>query len=571
VQLVASPTAINFKQYVDGSPLTSGNCAGSQCTLTLLSAVNTAIPYTATPNGGAWLTIGSSFGSVSGTTPDKISVVASAARGHLSAGTYSGFVEVTSSLATNSPLRVPVTLTVVNFGSLIVSPASLGFQVTVGETTTFEQGISVTSTTSPIEAAFIAGGEGGFWLSTSVSPLTGFTPANIAVDVHPTGLLVGTYNGTVTISPRTGTGLGLGTAIVVPVTLTVVPARITVSPPQLNFAYQTGGPVPLTQTLLISGNTILPFNAQPATSSGGNWLSVNPTSGTTQALITVSVLPLNLPVGSYQGTITVSGTNGVLGSSVIPVGLTVMGPLPTITSIVNAASFSKQFFPTPGQVVSIFGTAIGPPVPQELQLDASGKVSTSLGNVQVLFGGQPAPLTYVSSTQINCVIPYEIIGVTSSPISVQVKNAGQLSNAFTLLPINSASPGIFATNGAGQAAALNQDGSPNGPAHPELAGNIVSVFMTGEGQTSPPGITGSVTCKSGCNTLQQIPVPLLPVTALVSNQPAMVTFAGEAPGLVAGVLQVNLVIPPNTPSGAVPLIISVGGVQSQAGVTLSVK
>jgi uncharacterized protein (TIGR03437 family) len=174
----------------------------------------------------------------------------------------------------------------------------------------------------------------------------------------------------------------------------------------------------------------------------------------------------------------------------------------------------------------------------------------------------------VSATQINCVVPYEIVGI-SNP-SVEVKYSGQASNTIELTSALT-SPGIFATNGTGQAAVLNQDGSVNGPANPEAAGNIVTIFMTGEGQTSPLGVTGSVTCRDGCNTLQQIPVPQQPVTAVVGNQPATVTFYGEAPGLVAGVLQVNLIIPPNTPPGAIPLAISVGGTQSQTGVTLSIR
>jgi uncharacterized protein (TIGR03437 family) len=384
--------------------------------------------------------------------------------------------------------------------------------------------------------------------------------------VNPTGLALGTYNGSITISPKNDT------ATVVPVTLAVTPPKvITVSPPQFTFAYQIGGPVPNAQALQVNGITSgLTFTVQSSTSSGGNWLLVNSSGGTTPAVISVSVNPTNLPAGSYQGTISVAGTNGASGSTVVPVGFTVTAQLPTITSLVNAASFLNQPI-SPGEVVSIFGTAIGPQSALQLQLDSSGKVFTSLGNVQVMVSGHLAPLTFVSSTQINCVVPYEIVGISNPSVpSVQVRYSGQASNPIELTSALT-SPAIFATNGTGQAAILNQDGSLNGPANPEAAGNIVSIFVTGEGQTSPPGVTGSVTCQSGCNTLQQIPVPQQPVTAVVGNQPATVTFYGEAPGLVAGVLQVNLIIPAGTPPGAAPLAISVGGKQSQPGVTLSVR
>jgi uncharacterized protein (TIGR03437 family) len=61
------------------------------------------------------------------------------------------------------------------------------------------------------------------------------------------------------------------------------------------------------------------------------------------------------------------------------------------------------------------------------------------------------------------------------------------------------------------------------------------------------------------------------VAALVNNQPAMIAWFGEAPGIVSGVMQVNVVIPPNTPSGPASLVITVGSVSSQPGVTVAVQ
>jgi len=197
-------------------------------------------------------------------------------------------------------------------------------------------------------------------------------------------------------------------------------------------------------------------------------------------------------------------------------------------------------------------------------IDSAGKVAITLGGVQVFFNHVPAPLTYVSDKQINCVVPYE-----GNPY-VEVKYLDQTSSAFNL-QVGAASPGIFTATGSGQAAALNSDNSPNAASNPAPAGSIVQLFMTGEGQTSPTGIDGSVTCSAGCATVSQIPVPLLPVAALINNQPATITFYGEAPGVVAGVMQVDIIIPPNTPSGQIPIVISVGGNASQGGVTISVR
>jgi uncharacterized protein (TIGR03437 family) len=69
-----------------------------------------------------------------------------------------------------------------------------------------------------------------------------------------------------------------------------------------------------------------------------------------------------------------------------------------------------------------------------------------------------------------------------------------------------------------------------------------------------------------------IPLPLLPVTVQVDGLDAVVAFAGDAPYLVSGVLQLNVQIPAGAQTGpAVSLVMSTGGVSSQAGVTVSVK
>jgi uncharacterized protein (TIGR03437 family) len=178
-------------------------------------------------------------------------------------------------------------------------------------------------------------------------------------------------------------------------------------------------------------------------------------------------------------------------------------------------------------------------------------------------------MIYASSTQVSAVVPYEMASI-SNP-SVWISYAGQTSTAYQL-SLASAAPGLFAQNasGNGPGAILNQDNSLNGPGHPAAKGSIVQVYLTGEGQTSPQGITGATTSVT-LPPPQVTPAPVQPVQVWVGGQPALYTYAGEAPGMVAGVMQLNVQIPANAPSGPLSILVSIGGNMSQSGITVSVE
>ena len=240
---------------------------------------------------------------------------------------------------------------------------------------------------------------------------------------------------------------------------------------------------------------------------------------------------------------------------------------PSITAVVSAADWQGGAV-SPGELVAITGDALGPAATSTLLLDQNGKVATSLEGVQVLFSGIAAPEIYVSASQINAIVPYELAGVANPYL--QIRSAGQTSGAFAL-KLASATPAIFTANGSGDgpAAALNQDYSYNTPGHPAAAGTYVVLYITGEGLTTSP-VTGQITTASAVPPVT--PQPLLtPVTALIGGQPAGVGFSGEAPGLVSGVLQINVLIPSNAPPGDLPVSVSLGGVTTQNGVTISVR
>jgi len=243
---------------------------------------------------------------------------------------------------------------------------------------------------------------------------------------------------------------------------------------------------------------------------------------------------------------------------------------PTVTAVVNAASFSDAQVIAPGEIVSIFGTDLGPASPSYLTLDSTGKVSTSIGGVTVSFSGYLAPLTYVSSTQINAIVPYEIAG-NPSPF-VEVTFAGEMSNEFSLQLATSA-PEIFTQNGSGTGpgAILNQNFSLNTQALAAAVGSIVQIYMTGEGLTTPAQATGAVTLVNTSGVGPLTPAPQLAVSVMIGGQPADLAFAGEAPYFVAGVLQVNAVVPATATSGANSITVQVGNQISQTGVTVWVQ
>ena len=291
------------------------------------------------------------------------------------------------------------------------------------------------------------------------------------------------------------------------------------------------------------------------------------TAGTAQAMLIVN--GSQLTVGSNTITAFYSGDANFAGSSASTT--VTVTTLPSITpgGVVNAASYSTGPV-APGEIVSIFGTNIGPANYALLTLDSTGKVSTSIGGVTVSFNGFLAPLTYVSSTQINAIVPYEIAGNTSP--SVQVTYGGQTSNPFAL-QLTAAAPALFTQNssGSGPADILNQDYSLNTQNNPAAKGSVLQIFLTGEGLTNPAQATGAVTPVNTSGVGPVTPAPQQAVSVMIGGQFAKLDFAGEAPGLVAGVLQVDAEVPVTANSGTNPITVRVGNQISQSGVTVWVQ
>jgi uncharacterized protein (TIGR03437 family) len=243
-------------------------------------------------------------------------------------------------------------------------------------------------------------------------------------------------------------------------------------------------------------------------------------------------------------------------------------PVPGSVSVVNAASGVGVSI-APGEIVTICGIGgLGPSTPVSAQPGSNGKYGTQLGGTTVSFGGTNAPVIYTSATQIAAIVPYSV--PVGGAVDVTVTYQGQSFTA-SAIPVAGSVPGVFTANstGIGQAAAVNQSNSVNGPTSPARVGSVISFYVTGEGQTTPAGVDGKPASTPA-------PAPVLPVNVTLNGQYVPVTYAGGAPGLVAGLMQVNAQIPANllqTFSGpvAIPVVVQVGFTFSQANVTITVS
>ena len=227
-------------------------------------------------------------------------------------------------------------------------------------------------------------------------------------------------------------------------------------------------------------------------------------------------------------------------------------PLINPQGLVNAAT-NRSAFSVPavarGSIVSIYGhdfsttTAVANSFPLSTQLSGTG--------TQVLFGGIAAPVFYVSPTQINAQVPFEL--PDGSSVDLVVRN-GFGTSASLEVALLTQDPGIFIVWRLGSEL-------PISPSNPILPGDTIIIWATGLGSVTPPVPSG----EPGPTN----PLTVLDITPLVKvgGGVAHVEYAGLAPGLV-GVYQINATVPADlfTPTADVALIVpGVVGPSGSAG------
>jgi uncharacterized protein (TIGR03437 family) len=257
------------------------------------------------------------------------------------------------------------------------------------------------------------------------------------------------------------------------------------------------------------------------------WLKVTPTSGTGSQQLTITATASGMANGVYNATLI------FLTPQVLEVPVTfAVGPSSTMSigGVANGASFQPAF--APGMILSVFGTQLAP----STQAASSLPLPLALAGVSATINGVPAPLYYVSSGQINVQIPYET-GAGAAVLGVN--NNGQ--TGVFLFTVTSSAPGVFNVPITGR------------------PGDTVTLYLTGDGLVSTTLATGAT--PFAATPLALLPQPALPLTVTVGGSQAAIAFAGIPPGL-AGVTQVNFVIPAAATAGVQPLVVTVGGVAS---------
>jgi uncharacterized protein (TIGR03437 family) len=205
-------------------------------------------------------------------------------------------------------------------------------------------------------------------------------------------------------------------------------------------------------------------------------------------------------------------------------------PGPAVTTVENAASYATGAV-SPGELVAILGSMFD--------------------GAQVTFGGYNAPVIYAAEGQIVLATPYEIAGETSTSMVV---TAGGVSASPQTLQVAAATPGIFIV--------LNPDGNANSARDPAPQGSALVLYATGAGQTTPPGVDGQT-------ETTVLPKPVLPVSVTVGGKSAALVYAGAAPNMIAGILEVKLQLPAGVSSGsAVPLVLNIGGFTTTVNVAI---
>lgn len=524
--------------------------------------------------GNGWLSVSPSSGSsTAGSPAPQVTVTINQAG--LAPGRYYGLIRISAPGAANTPQLVTAFLEVLPAGSdpgAVVQPPELVFSTTSGRPSSQQLLVYGIGGSPKLFRTDHSASDFIFEVLPSDGVLDPAQPSSFVV--QPAGIASdlyhfppGTYSGTLTFQ------FADGTIQSVKVTVISVP---TASPSAAAREGRRDGDVCSPQNLVLSLTSLgQSFPVSPGWPSaigvdvrdncGAPLTAGSVTASFSNSDPSISLESLNN--GNWQATwqTGTSASNGIAvhlhaddpqhgihGDKDIAATVTTQKDPPVLTSgsVGSAANFVAYSPLAPGGIVSIYGdrladdTASNPGVP----------LPTQLVNTQVFIGGQSVPLFYVSKTQVNALVPFELNPNTRQQVLVQ---NGPTYSQPVPVDVGPAQPAAFLAGGNTIAVAYRgtQPGFLVSPSNPARAGDVLVIYCAGLGVTDQPVADGAASPSSPVANTQN------PATVTIGGKSAQVQFAGLSPQFV-GLYQINAVVPGGTGSGSVPLQITVAG---QAG------
>jgi uncharacterized protein (TIGR03437 family) len=473
----------------------------------------------------------------------------------LAIGNYSESLTLNDPNAIDSPQIVTVQLQVNG------APLTANLYVTPnnGAATAQSDTASLTVNTGSAVLSTVTTSDNGSWLNFTLgSNHVVFTSYQLRVTAQP-GQAAGNYSGTVILSGSNSTADDKAISVSLQVTSQPI-LQIPATPITFNLVQ---GQAPQTYDVAFQNLGLGSLSITGAAASGGNWLSASATGG---ANIALTANPGALTAGSYFGTVTLA-SNAANTAVPVPVRVNVMavsGPTVAFGGVVDNAAFVNGQAVAAGSIAAVFGSQLSTSAPA----NASGfPLPTTLGGLQVLVNGNAVPLFYANASQVDIQVPFE---APTGQVLVQVLQNGQPSNRVSAT-VDSVAPRLFALgqlpaspDGNPYGAVFNSDSTLAlpfnlvGGSHPAHPGDILTIYALGLGPVSPPVATGAPAPAVAPLAVTTNAVQVMYASGSSGSVTASPLYSGLAP-FFAGLYQIDVLLPQNTPSGNVPVTISLPG------------
>lgn len=478
----------------------------------------------------------------------------------LALGVYYGRIRITSPDASNSPQEFIVVVNVRPAGSSPdLNPFPSGLVFTAGSASQTVQAYTDSSASLPFQVA-VSTRDGAGWLSASPSKTTisAGNPTQVLVSANAANLAGGIYHGFVALAPATAQVRTVAVTLIVPGKRSGAASsdsekaaaggcsasQLVLTQTGLSGNFNTAASWPRIVSAQLTddcGSPISTGNVVASFSNGDPPLTLDPSDPQSGSYST------NWAPSSAANPVAVTLSASATGFA--PVTTTVSGGVaPNVVPNVPSGGVLHLLYPktggllAPGTIVEIFGTGLAAAVQT-----SPSPPPTSVNGTTVYVSGTAVPLYYVSPTQINAELPFELAPGREYQLLVAANNG-----YTTPLPIQAVTvaPGV-ASFSDGHVIAQHSDYSLVSSASPAKAGEPLVVYLAGMGATDTSVATGAA-APSG--PLANVSTP---AKVLVDGQQANIIFAGLTPQAV-GLYQINFTVPAGVHAGDVTLEISQG-------------